>query len=905
MYDYKAAEQYCVEALNIYNNISIDTLSMEYLQILSTLGNINIYKKNYSKAEALYLAAIKIQSSISSDNIELAKLYSSLGLLYTHSGKYKLAEKYYFKALNICGSFSHMLISDILNYLGGLYVEKGDYKSAENTYLKSLKIQKEFQNNTQRYANTLVELGTMYGNMGDFERSKQNILDGLKVWKNNGCDRMDSINIAFALEKLGRIYQQNGECIKAEESMTESQSILNHVLDTSNIHSIRSKLNLAAYYSRKGEDSIALKLYLEYFEVMKSTFTESPKDYSAVLNNIAISYANLGLYECAEQYHIESLKISESIMGHSLPETAAYLSNLGWLYVLSKSYERAEQYFISAHQVHKNKYLSSLTYLGESQRKLYWNMFSGFFNNNCLQFVYRYHFTKPSISTFAYNNELFRKGLLLSSSDAIRRSVLESGDNTLIAQYNELTSIKQMVMTIEEKDPQSLSLKQLRHQADSLEKIITASSAAYRENQAMWQITWDSVQNHLSSNDVAIEYFSAPLSKDSTMYCALLLRQDSEYPELIPLFEEKEVSSYFSTSEGNITNQTYDFYSNGDPISQLVWSKILPYINEGETIYFAPSGLLHQLAIEYLPYDENSAMSDVYNMVRLSSTREIVLNKQNTEYTTATIYGGIAYDLEEDILLAESENYAKENLLASRSIENDTLNRGNVKYLPGTKKEAESINTLLKQNNISAKLYTTAQANEESVKVLSGKHSNILHIGTHGFTWTDSVAKKQDYFTQRMQLQTLDGSNRFITPTIDPLNRCGLLFAGANIALQGNSKNLPEGVQDGILTAKEISLMDLRDANLVVLSACETAKGDITSEGVFGLQRAFKMAGVQTIIMSLWKVNDQATQLLMTEFYNNWIGKHQSKRDAFRNAQNTVRTRYEEPVYWAGFIMLD
>jgi CHAT domain-containing protein len=388
------------------------------------------------------------------------------------------------------------------------------------------------------------------------------------------------------------------------------------------------------------------------------------------------------------------------------------------------------------------------------------------------------------------------------------------------------------------------------------------------------------------------------------MYCALLLRHDSQYPELIPLFEEKEVSSFLSSSEGNITNQTYDFYSNGDTISQLVWSKIQPKIKEGKTIYFAPSGLLHQLAIEYLPYDENHTMSDVYNMVRLSSTREIALNKQNAEYTTATIYGGIAYDLEEDVLLAESENYATENLLASRSIENDTLNRGNVKYLPGTKIEAEHINSLLQENNITAKLYTAAKANEESFKSLSGKHSNILHIGTHGFTWTDSVAKKQDYFSQRMRMQMLSEDKHHDT-SIDPLNRCGLLFAGANIALQGNSKNLPEGVQDGILTAKEISLMDLRDANLVVLSACETAKGDITSEGVFGLQRAFKMAGVQTIIMSLWKVNDQATQLLMTEFYNNWIGKHQSKRDAFRNAQNTVRAKYEEPEYWAGFIMLD
>ena len=141
--------------------------------------------------------------------------------------------------------------------------------------------------------------------------------------------------------------------------------------------------------------------------------------------------------------------------------------------------------------------------------------------------------------------------------------------------------------------------------------------------------------------------------------------------------------------------------------------------------------------------------------------------------------------------------------------------------------------------------------------------------------------------------------------SIDPLNRCGLLFAGAQTAWSGHSTELPEGVQDGILTAKEISLLDLRDADLVVLSACETGKGEITGEGVFGLQRAFKQAGAQTIIMSLWPINDAATQLLMSEFYRNWITEHQSKREAFRNAQNTVRSQYEEPVYWAGFVMLD
>ncbi len=140
---------------------------------------------------------------------------------------------------------------------------------------------------------------------------------------------------------------------------------------------------------------------------------------------------------------------------------------------------------------------------------------------------------------------------------------------------------------------------------------------------------------------------------------------------------------------------------------------------------------------------------------------------------------------------------------------------------------------------------------------------------------------------------------------VDPLDRCGLLFAGANLALMGRSADLPVGVQNGILTAREITLMDLRDADLVVLSACETGAGDITGEGVFGLQRAFKLAGVKTIIMSLWPVNDSATQMLMSEFYANWLDRKQSKREAFRNAQNAVRAHYTEPYYWAGFVMLD
>ena len=511
--------------------------------------------------------------------------------------------------------------------------------------------------------------------------------------------------------------------------------------------------------------------------------------------------------------------------------------------------------------------------------------------------IYRstYHLNSEEFSNLAYNQCLSEKNILLETSNIINKLAIAYNNE----HYFNIKALKGVL----DKSTNIFVTDSLQKEIANEEKALVYEMSLILDSLGI-KIFCNSedVKSRLLPNHVAIEYMVAPLNEDSTMYCALLLRNNSKYPEMIPLFEEKEVLSLVNTLSENQTSHTYSFDGNGEQLSNLVWSKILPHIKPGETIYFAPSGLLHQVAIEALPYDENHTMADIFNLVRLSSTREIVSNKSSDMHTTATLYGGIKYDMSGEEILAESELYSSTTLLASRGIENDTLDRGNVKYLPGTKREVENINQMLKDNKLSVQLFTTTNANEESFKALSGKHQNILHIATHGFYWSDSTAQKKDYFSQRMRMMD---DKAPAPPSINPLNRCGLLFAGANTALSGHSADLPEGVQDGILTAKEISLLDLRDADLVVLSACETGKGEITGEGVFGLQRAFKQAGAQTIIMSLWPVNDAATQLLMTEFYHNWITNHQSKREAFRNAQNTVRSQYEEPVYWAGFIMLD
>ena len=763
-----------------------------------------------------------------------------------------------------------------------------------------LNIKKEILEYTHLdYAYTLNSLGSLYLKTGDYLRAEKYYLEALNIRKSTlGVNHPEYATI---LHNLGSLYVEMENYKIAESYISESMDINRMVLGSNHPEYAADVNSLGAFYFHIGEYGKAENCYLEALSIRESILGSDHPDCANSLSGLGTLYTTIGNYVKAEKYFLKALNIRKSTLGVNHSDYAISLNNLGTLYITLIDYNSAYLPLMQSFNIQKSLFLSSLNYMTEQQRKQYWKTMQPQFDSMYPTFSYRRYFSTPSISTFAYDNELFKKGLLLSSSNTIRQSILGSNDSILIKQWNELVGLKQVIMNLEEKEPTSINLVHYKNQADSLEKIVTKSSAIFRETKKQQSITWDSIQQYLTPDEVAIEYFIAPLNEDSTMYCALLLRHDSQYPELIPLCEEKEIVNCLSQ---NRTNDIYTFDTNSKTIFNLIWDKILPQIHEGETIYFSPAGLLHQIAIENIPYDQTHTMSDVYTMVRLSSTREIVKKDKNIKHHTATIYGGIFYDVDKTSLLAESRNYDTEDMFAYRSISSTLPNRGSVLYLPGTKKEAESIYSLLNSNNITSTLYTASKANEESFKSLSGKHRNILHIGTHGFYWEDSTARKQDYFSQRIQLQML-GDNQLQKPSIDPLTRCGLLFAGSNIALSGHSNDLPEGVKDGILTAKEISLMDLRDADLVVLSACETAKGDITSEGIFGLQRAFKMAGVQTIIMSLWKVNDQATQMLMTEFYTNWISKNQSKREAFKNAQNTVRAKFEEPEYWAGFILLD
>lgn len=868
--------------------------------VLENLGKVYINEKNYKAAYDVLLQANEIQRLASGiDPPSYAWSLNLLGFLFYNIGDYCKAEKYYLEALTIYEKQTHQFIpdyTDLLCNIGHLYYDIGEYDRSESYLIEALGITRDLVGeNKLDYSLVLNHLGNLYSAIGDLQNAKKCYQQSCEIVKNILGER--DLGYAIELLNLSTLYAVFKDTVNSEECLLKSWEILSE-RDSNNIAILAT---MGDYYNRKGDLSKAEKYYLQGLDISDNIKESQPFYRASLLIRIGRFYSEHNSHK-AETYYVQALDYCKSTLGKQHPLYLIILNDIGRLYYSNKEYSKAEPYYTECLSLTKSLFVKSTYYLSERQRKDYWNRIS---ISSYLQIPrFAYSFSIPKTRILAFNNELFKKGVLLYSSETIKHSIFASDDSVLIAQWNEFTNEKHIIMTMQEKNPRSPLIAEHQENADYLEKEIIKSSAEYRRNQKVWKITWDSVRNRLAPNQVAIEYMIAPIKEDSTMYCALLLRKNSKTPQMVPLFNESEVTNIVNTTTENQTSYTYSYNGNGNQLSQLVWSKILPYIKQGETVYFAPSGILHQLAIEALPYDENHTMGDMYNLVRLSSTREIVKRKDEVrQSSTATLYGGIQYNMDADELLTESEAYKATDLLASRGIESDTLNRGTITYLKGTKTEAENINAMLKQNNLQVQLFTAKNANEESFKALSGKHRNILHIATHGFYWSDSTAQKKDYFSQRMMMRL--GNEVPTPPTIDPLNRCGLLFAGAQTAWSGHSADLPEGVQDGILTAKEISLLDLRDADLVVLSACETGRGEITGDGVFGLQRAFKQAGAQTIVMSLWPVKDAATQLLMTEFYRNWITNHQSKREAFRNAQNTVRAKYEEPVYWAGFIMLD
>lgn len=521
-----------------------------------------------------------------------------------------------------------------------------------------------------------------------------------------------------------------------------------------------------------------------------------------------------------------------------------------------------------------NKQMLSILGLTKEEKANYWRKVSYFKN---LYGNIRKHSDETQ---YLYDISLLYKNFLINSEKVIFKALEKFDNNKIKLKCIDLKQTRERIIRVENSDIiDSLYLREinlLREIAFEVENVQTLNK--YNK------ISCDTIAKELLPNEVAIEIvdYSTDHSKE---YVALVLKQNWDKPICIELGDESSFLSYSSIPSIKLYNPDMPF---NNELYNKIWEPILPYLNEIDVVYISPSGLLSTIAFEALVNSEGKYISDIYDIRRVSSTASILDFRSNEKvtYSSSCVFGGVNYN--SVAAKNKTDNYAigDYGYIIDRSVEQ------RIPYLEGTKREAEKTARLLSKNIEDVSLYIGHDATEDEFKNLSTKKPSIIHIATHGFYIPKSEVLDYNFYKDKEP-----------TKNILSMERSGLLMAGSNDAWNGEFKL---GIEDGVLTASEISELNLSDTKLVVMSACDTGLGEVTDDGIEGLQRGFKRAGVETIIMSLWKVDDKATETLMNEFYS-CIIRGVDKNKALQIAKKKVRDykKYRSPYYWAGFVMLD
>ena len=893
--DYFKAVELGTQAMEIRKQVLGET-HPDYATSLSNLALYYSKLDDYTKAVELGKQAIEIQKRILEESHPAyATSLSNLALYYSNLGDYTKAVELGTKALEIRkGVFgeSHSSYATSLNNLAGYYFKLGDYNKAVELGAQALEIFKRvFGESHSTYTTSLSNLAGYYSGLGDYSKAVELGTQALEIRKRVlGESHPD---YATSLSNLAGYYSDLGDYSKAVELGTQAMEIQKQVLGESHLDYATSLNNLAQYYSHLGDYSKTVELGTQVLDIRKQVLGEFHSDYATSLSNLADYYSDLGDYSKAVELGTQALEIRKQVLCESHPDYVTSLSNLATYNYFGGNYGDAYQLFLNCVLHTKDIVLSQFKGLTNRTRETFWNKSKN-------EFTYLPSFCLKAgghvgVGEVYDNSALFTKGLLLNAETSLRDLILESGDSAAVKQFDAMQMIRTTLNKQYEKPiaERRLNCDSLERVAEQMERELMKSSKAFGDFTRNLTVGWKDVQKGLGDDDVAIEFLASPVfGGDSILYVALTLKKGYDKPKMITLFEERELrmvreSKWYTTPA----------------LCELVWGPLADELKGVKNVYFSPSGALYNIGIEQLPCSATENIGERYNMFRLSSTRELALRHDMPSEKSSALYGGLRYYVPPTELLA----YNRAKGYSRSSSSRDVFER-----LPETKTEIDNITALLRAHSYGEPaIYEGDEGTEESFKALSGKRTSIIHLATHGSYITPTAAEKQRKRDMMNRLTFLRaGDDRQSSEEDEALTRSFLVMSGGKMLWTSDS--IPEGVDDGLLTAQEISRIDLRGCDLAVLSACETGLGDISSEGVMGLQRGFKKAGVQSIVMSLWKVADRPTQEYMTEFYRH-LTAGEGKRTSFLAAQRFLKEKYptnlpqdeSRPPYWASFILLD
>lgn len=613
-------------------------------------------------------------------------------------------------------------------------------------------------------------------------------------------------------------------------------------------------LNLAEIHLKNNDNSLAN----ENISITDSIISLMMKDGDVIPDSILSKFFLCKARQAFYKGDIANAKLYATKSNESICNIEA----VDFLAELSSNINELDSIVNTQYSITKSFIQDRYPYLSEKERIAFSNskQFQWFSN------IPRYADKHPNdalLLSLAYNTSLISKGTNISVSTEIIKKARERDINTTPNAYDDYMHLYAVAIN----DTNDVKHNNLNFLLEVLEKDMQHSSGVSSHYLERYWSSWEDITAKLSENEIAVEFVEyVPLESDSNyLYLGAIYLTKNSSPHILRICKVNEIDNLKTQIKKEGLNCFYKLYN-------IFWLPILKEAPNTKKIWFSPSTHLYQTNIEW-------ALPDSIDVFRVSSTRNILSLNDRPDFNTVALFGGLNYD-EKDIKESNDiPNYTAYNIIRGSNIDEE---RVGLTYLQGSLNEVVSAQSILSKTYHNILFFVGREGTEECFKNLSGKGVSLLHIATHGF-YVNNV-DEFNYVGNRV------------------MRKSGLFMSGAKVIWKGADEKYFG--DDGILLSEEIETLDFSKLNLVILSACGTGLGAPTNDGVYGLQRAFKKAGAQTIIMSLWNVDDNATALMMETFYQE-LEKTSSKHLAFQKAQKTVREKFGDPYYWAAFIMLD
>lgn len=832
--------------------------------------------KNYAKAEMFFDSAkTYLETKGLTGEVMYLRALSNLGLVNLTQGKTGKADEYITQTLEksekSVGKKSAAYIVN-LNNKAKLHQALGKYNEAESEFNEALALNEQKFGNGMQKAILLNNKAMLFQTVGRYSEAadlmkaamKSSHEGKTKLFGGSFDERKFKSNLAF-------IYQLSGKLTEAEATFVEIKKEFEgatkvNQTKTAEYAGLLNQMGLL--YIQMGKPDKVEELLKKSKSIYKEQYTEKNISYTKATNDLGNFYRMQLRYEEAEKELNKALDLRETLLGTSHPEYVKTQENLAILYWKINKPEQA--YMMYREVMDKtidfiNQYFPPMS---EAEKTSYWDVtaprFQRFYN-----FAIEASATMNYVVQDFYDYNMATKALLLNSTNKVKEAILKSKNEALIKEYLGWLDQKEQLARLytlskEELKQQKINLAELERAANATEKSLSGKSTEFSAGYSTQKTSYKQILGLLNDTEAVVDVirvrgFAQDFTTDSR-YVALILKKGTEMPKLVVMENGADLEKKYAKFYRNAVQQkVQDDYS-----YEQYWSKIEKELTGKKLIYISPDGAYNQMNLNTLRRPEEDYVINRYDLVIIGNSKDLVglkNRKASVPKKNAFLLGFPDYE------------------------------SADVSALPGTKVEIDGISKILKTSGYQITQVMAKEATEKSIKAV--KAPALVHIATHGYFMQDAGEEGGSLFGVNVERASKN-----------PLLRSGLILAGAGKFMGGTTSADISSNDNGVLTAYEAMNLDLEGTSLVILSACETGLGDIKSgEGVYGLQRAFQVAGADALIMSLWKVDDAATQMLMTNFYTNWI-KLGNKQKAFKQAQLQLMTKYKDPYYWGAFVMM-